>query len=508
MLKKNIIANFFGKLWPSLLGLFLVPVYLKYLGVEAYGLIGFFVSLQGLISFLDLGLSTTANREVAMGKRFIDRQEKTRNVIRTLEIIYGLVSVGIALGFFFASDWLAREWINTVELKSDVVRLSVIIFGITLALRWPVALYGGVLQGSEKQVLYNGLYVGIATLRSLGAALVVSFVSPTVTTYLLWQFFVAILELIIMFAAAWRIMRTASRHDPKVDFSVLGALWSFSVSVGINSLIAALIKQLDRVLISKLLTLPQLGYYTTAYAVYSALPLIASSFASAAFPRFAALISENNDLELANIYHKTTQFISFLISPISAILTFFSYDLLLIWTRSSDIARSTAPILSILAFAALFNSMMQIPFALQLAAGITWISLWNNVVNLAVLGPFMYFLIDRYEVAGAGITWGLFNLIYYLTVPQIMHRYILPGEKCRWYFQDTFFFVILGFLPFAIIYTVGYSSLWMLLFEILLGGAFYLLIIMFLYPSIRFSVFALLSKTSFAHLFQQKGSGS
>jgi O-antigen/teichoic acid export membrane protein len=100
MLKKNIIANFFGKLWPSLLGLFLVPVYLKYLGVEAYGLIGFFVSLQGLISFLDLGLSTTANREVAMGKRFIDRQEKTRNVIRTLEIIYGLVSVGIALGFF------------------------------------------------------------------------------------------------------------------------------------------------------------------------------------------------------------------------------------------------------------------------------------------------------------------------------------------------------------------------------------------------------------------------
>ncbi len=501
MLKSNIIANFIGQVWPSLLGILLVPVYLHYLGVEAYGLIGFFVSLQALISFLDLGLSTTTNREVAWNLTLREKVVQTRDLIRTLEVIYMLTSGVIASGFFLAADWFATEWINLTDLSPDTVRLAAMIFGVSLALRWPVALYGGVLRGSEKQVLYNVLYVTTATLRSGGAAVVVAFISPTIVAYLVWQLVAALIELLVMAWSAWRTLRLDSAQAPRIDFSSLRGVWKFSASVGVTSLLAALIKQLDRILVSKLLLLLQVGYYTTASTVYSAISLVTAPFASAAFPRFTSLIAEKKDVELAALYHKTSQYVSFVVAPLSAILMFFSYDILLLWTRSEEVAVHAAPTLSILAFAALFNSMMQLPFMLQLAAGITWISLWNNFINLVVLAPVMFLLISRYGMAGAGISWALFNVLYYLIIPHIMHRYILPNEKTIWFLKDTLLLMVLGFLPFWVVYLAGYANPIMLFIEVIFGCILYVSVVLLLYPVIRMAVIDLILKNPLAKKF-------
>lgn len=40
MLKRNVIANYLGQGWRVLMSLAFVPLYIKYLGIEAYGLIG------------------------------------------------------------------------------------------------------------------------------------------------------------------------------------------------------------------------------------------------------------------------------------------------------------------------------------------------------------------------------------------------------------------------------------------------------------------------------------
>ena len=64
-LKINILANFAGQAWSGLLTLALVPVYIKFLGIEAYGLIGFYAMLQGMLVVLDFGLGQTLNRELA-----------------------------------------------------------------------------------------------------------------------------------------------------------------------------------------------------------------------------------------------------------------------------------------------------------------------------------------------------------------------------------------------------------------------------------------------------------
>ena len=64
-LKTDIIANYVGKFWTAILNILLIPVYIKFLGIESYGLIGFFASLTAVIGILDLGIGNTMNRELA-----------------------------------------------------------------------------------------------------------------------------------------------------------------------------------------------------------------------------------------------------------------------------------------------------------------------------------------------------------------------------------------------------------------------------------------------------------
>ena len=65
MIKKNIIANYLGHGWRVLMGLAFIPLYIKYLGIETYGLIGIFAILQAWLGLLDMGMRPALGREMA-----------------------------------------------------------------------------------------------------------------------------------------------------------------------------------------------------------------------------------------------------------------------------------------------------------------------------------------------------------------------------------------------------------------------------------------------------------
>ena len=64
-IKKNTIANYAGQGWNALMAVIFIPLYIEYLGMEAYGLIGFFILIQALMFIFDMGISATINREMA-----------------------------------------------------------------------------------------------------------------------------------------------------------------------------------------------------------------------------------------------------------------------------------------------------------------------------------------------------------------------------------------------------------------------------------------------------------
>jgi O-antigen/teichoic acid export membrane protein len=488
IIRRNIFHNIAGRIITGVLGIVFVPIYIRYLGIEAFGIVGFFVSLQAIVIVLDMGLCTTTSREVARQIGESGDDDEFRSLMYSLELIY-VVSAAAMLGLFvWVSDWLADEWIKAEGIPFGTLHWCILSFGFTIAVRWPCGFYSGVLTGAEKQVLYNCIYTTFSLLKSAGSVCVVALISSTIEAFAAWQAFVASAEVVVMKLVYRRLSTHFSGKTPaRFRIDLIRRVWRFSAGIGLNTILAIGIKQLDRILISGMLPIALLGYYTSAHLLYSGLVMIAGPFCTATFPRFAKLCSQNKNDDLARLYHKSSQLIAFIVAPVASVLFFFPFEILYFWTQSESVAQNTSTTLTFLSIAGLFNSIMQLPWKLQLAAGVTWMALLNNSVNLVLFAPVTYFLIDRYGLNGAGLSWLIFNVIYFMVVPHLMHRSILSGHKRQWIFKDNLFFCVISFAVFGSVFVLcrHAASPVIKLAGITGGSVLYALIALGLYSDLR-----------------------
>ena len=88
-----------------------VPFLLHYLGIEAYGVIGFSTALQSFLMLLDLGLSPAISRQVARAK-VSGNIQSARNLLRSLAWIYWSIAALIVVVLALLARWHADDWLN------------------------------------------------------------------------------------------------------------------------------------------------------------------------------------------------------------------------------------------------------------------------------------------------------------------------------------------------------------------------------------------------------------
>ncbi len=96
LLKRNVLANFLGAGWTALMSFIFVPVYIGFMGVEVFGLVGLFITLQARAVVFELGIGMTLNRELARLSAAPGNEQRMRDLLRSLEVIFW--SIGGLLG--------------------------------------------------------------------------------------------------------------------------------------------------------------------------------------------------------------------------------------------------------------------------------------------------------------------------------------------------------------------------------------------------------------------------
>jgi len=437
-LKLNILANFIGQGWSALTQLAFVPLYLKFLGIEAYGLIGFYIVLQGMLQILDAGLSMTINRELARYSVQPEKAREARNLLRTLEVAYWLIGIAIGLMVFAAAPWIASGWIKSRDIPVRDLELTLMMMGLLSALQWPVSFYHGGLTGLQRQVFLNVLKVSMLTLSGGGAVLVLWLVAPTITAFYKWQILVSAIYVALLAVSVWRCMPVHS-GAPRVDVRLLHNIWRFAAGMGGITVSAVVLTHLDKLILSKMLSLEMFGYYTLAGVIGYGVVIVITPVFSAIFPRFASLVASGEEATLKRLYHQSSQFLAVLILPIGVTIALFSFDILYLWTGNATAAQSAAPIASILAIGTVLNGLMNPPYALQLAYGWTSIGLRINTFLIILLIPAIIFMTTHYGAIGAAIVWPASNGIYMIIGIPFTHRRLLRGEAGRWAVTDVGF---------------------------------------------------------------------
>jgi len=434
--KINVTANFAGTVWTAFLSIIFVPYYLAYVGVESYGLITIFSSIQAFIVLLDFGLSPTLNRELARLSAVEDKSQEMHDLKRTLEIPNWICAVFIALFLSALAPLIARYWIQPKDLSVETVMQALIIMSVNIAVLFSVNFYTGGLMGLQKQLLLSFINVICGTLRSAGALAVLVFVSPTIQAFLLWQGAVALLQLVLM---ALTLKNSLPEASGKGHFQkdLFRKIWRFAAGMTGITLIGLILTQTDKVILSRMLNLEAFGYYGLAVTVASmAIGMVVSSIGHVVFPQFSRLVSLGDENVLCEFYHRSCQIMSAFVFPIMSMLAFFSYDIMLIWIEKEEVAANTYLLLSLVAVGNGLNGLIWLPHSLQLAYGWTKLTFYLNVVTIIFLIPLMAFGTYKYGAAGGASVWVMINASYFFTSIQIMHRRILKGEQWRWYFED------------------------------------------------------------------------
>ena len=436
LLKKNIAANFAGSIWQGLVNLIFIPFYIKFMGIESYGLVGVFATLQALFVILDMGLSATLNREMARLSTLPGREQEMRDLARSLEVIYWSIAIFIGIAVAAMAPYIAYHWVKAEHLSAQTIEQTLLIMGFAIALQWPASFYSGGLRGLQRQVLLNVIVISMSTLSGVGAILILWLISPTIQAFFSWQIIISVLNTCFLAWFFWHRIPHAGK-TPTFQKQLLARVWRFAAGMFGIGILATVLTQLDKIILSKMLTLEMFGYYTLAGVVAMSLIYLIGPVFSAIYPRFTQLVSLGDEDELKQLYHKSCQLMSVLTLPVTAIVAMFSYEILLLWTQNPLTAENTHILVSILICGTALNGLMNIPYALQLANGWTKLGLYSNLIALMVMVPMIVYLTSQFGAVGGASAWVILNSGYLLIVIPCMHRRLLISEKWRWYWQDV-----------------------------------------------------------------------
>lgn len=436
MLKHNLIANYLGQGWRAIMALAFVPLYVKYLSVEAYGLIGIFAILQAWLGLLDLGLRPALLREMARYTGGAYQVQRIWNLLRSIEIVALAVAVIVASGVWAVSQWLATDWVQAGQLSRTTVAQAFTLMGVVVGLQFIESVYTSSLAGLQRQVLQNVILATAATLRGLGSVFVLGWVSPTLQAFFIWQALVSVFSLAIFVFAVYGVLPTPPRR-PQFSKTALLDVWRFAAGMSGIALLALLLTQVDKMLLSRLLPLKMFGYYTLASVVAGGLYMFTSPIASAFLPRFTELHTRNDIAALTLAYHLGSQLVTVLMGSAAAVLIVFAERILLLWTADTVLAKEVAPLMQVLALGTLLHGLMWIPYQMQLAYGWTSLAIRTNIIAVSVLVPAILWLVPLYGAMSAAWIWVALNSAYVLVGVHFMYRRILKTEKWAWYHTDV-----------------------------------------------------------------------
>jgi len=403
-LAKNILANYIGTGWVAFLSFALVPIYLRILGAEAYGLLSLMLAFRSILFTLDLGLGSVTSREIAF--RAAKPHEKTLgSLIKTVEIAYwGLALISGAF-FIFFFIFFGDNLLNSIYLSKSDIQKTLLLFSLVVITSFPNMFYRSVFRGLEKYVTYNKVLIAAVTIRGIGSLLVLLYISESIIVFVTWQAISTVLETCLLFFFMRReLSRCTDVKQHVFTLSELLHLFRFSFVVGAASLLGIAIIQADKVVISQFMTLEYVGYYSAAVVLVMTMGKITTPIVTAVFPRLTAMYSENHPNELRNIYIGASDLINFLIAPIGILFILFSADILQFWLGHSDPARETSMTLSILSLSYAIYSMTDLLVILTIVAKKPNILFASRFFALCFLLPLLWIVIPIIGLLGAAIS--------------------------------------------------------------------------------------------------------
>ena len=431
-IKTNTIANYIGRIYVIVTGIVVLPLYMKYLGDEAYGLVGLFTIVQSWLQLLNMGLAPTLGREAARARVSESGFSGFYRILVSYELIFlSLVSL-MVFTVLFASDWFSSVWLNVENLPVEDVDLAVILMLFAAAVRFQGGLYRSGIMGLEHQVFVNVLDVIFVSLRFLGGLFLVAVISNDVVHYFVYQLSLSILEILIFRTKQFSIVPLKSKSSYWFYWGDVKPTLPFAMGIAYTAGVWVLITQVDKALLSGVLTLKEFGYYSLVALVVGGILQISHPLSEAIRPRLTALAESGCAQELHALYLLGSQIVSAICCSAAFVIAFNAKVLIFLWTGNEDAAVWSEDVLFWFSLGNGILAVATFQYYLQFAYGKLKLHVFGSTLAACVQIPIIAYAAFNYGALGAAKAWFGVRLFFFLFWVPVVHRAFAKGLHMQW----------------------------------------------------------------------------
>lgn len=424
---KNILANFLGRFWAILSNYLFIPIYVKLLGLESYAVISFSLVILGIVSILDSGLTATLSKEFAANSN--NKVYKSK-LLASLESCYVAVALIIIIFFLCFSDFISTHWLTLENLEPTAVSGYLKILSIGIAFQMMSNFYLGGIIGLEKQVKAN-IYQVIWGVLKNGVVVILLYFMPTLTVFFVWQTVINLGYVLVLRYTLQSMIHGSPTFLLKltIDQEVLKKVSRFAGGMFLIAIVSSINTQLDKLVISKLLKIEELGFYNIAGSMAQALLVIITPFSIALLPRFTVLFSEGKKQEASELFDKILLIVAILVFTGSANIIFNANDLFWAWTGDRTIADKVTPYMPYLTLGTSLLAILSIPFCIAIANSFTKLNNIVGIVSLMITIPGYWIMVGKFGPKGAAICWLFVNVMLTPIYFHYINKYFLKTKS-------------------------------------------------------------------------------
>lgn len=434
-LRNSIAANYAGVVITTILTFLVVPFYFKWLGSDAYGLVGIASMVQSWLMLLNAGLSPVVGRQAAQAHAGTVDWERTARFFRTVDWVVAGLSCAALLAVSSGSAWLAQHWLKTGRLPADTVSLGLILLTLNVLVRLSTSISNGILMNMEQQVWQNGNMIVFSLLR-FAASLPLIWFWPSVEVLFGWWVLVSLVEYVsIRKKITWLLPVKVSVF--LFDMKQLQQHGKMAATLAFTSTVWVLITNLDKLVLSGILPLANYGYYSIATLLAGGVLVLAQPVTQAFQPRLTKAYAQGG-VEAACIeLRRCTQLVVLITFPVGAVLFAMPEVVLFVWTGNHTVAANAANVLRGYVLGNTLIAAGGLLYLLQVAIGNVRWHLRGNVIFALVLVPTIPWMAKHFGAEGAAWLWATINLLLFIGWNSILLRKLAPDLHFRWLLQDT-----------------------------------------------------------------------
>jgi O-antigen/teichoic acid export membrane protein len=331
---KNVGSSWFALGINILVGIFLSPFILHRLGDAAFGLWVLIFSLTGYYGIFDFGIRSSIIRYVSKYTATEDLEEVS-GLVNTAMFTYTCVGAASLLITLAGCLYIDR-FFHIPENFQPTARWLLFVVGSSVALGFPLGVFGGVLEGLQKFYILNWTNIASSLLR---VVLIVFYLNRGygLLTVALITVSLPLLASVVRAAVAWRSLpvRFAWKY---VDRKAFRQMANYS-GVTFMIIVASRLRfKTDAVVIGTFVSSAAITYFYAGSRLVDYAGEVVSSLAQIFVPMSSQSDAAGNMERLRKIFVAGNRACAFVILPISAAFVILGKSIIEVWIGKKYVA--------------------------------------------------------------------------------------------------------------------------------------------------------------------------